>query len=162
MNARTLLPLTIALCAAFLGGCKAPAPPAQWVSAQVDAGNERLLFEVTELALRKKTFPVGAGLDPAKLSATSGWRISLAPFKGKGVREQAIVQYTREKEPGRYKAEVRVKRERNEDLVRPMDLTYAQWEPDPDDAEMARVILHFIEALLSTGGEVLRKAPNAQ
>lgn len=162
MKAGALLSLAIALCVGFLGGCKSFESPPQWVSARVDAGNERLLFEVTELALRKKSFPVGAGLDPARLTATSGWRISLAPFKGKGIREQAIVQYTREKEPGRFKAEVRVKRERNEDLVRPMDLTYAQWEPDPDDAEMARVILHFIEALLSTGGEVLQKAPNAR
>ena len=67
------------------------------------------------------------------------------------------MQFTRETQPGRYKAEVRVKRERNEDLVRPMDLTYAQWEAEPDDVERARVVLHFIEALLSTGEEALGK-----
>ena len=123
----------------------------------VAAGPSDARAACAELALRKTSFPVGAGLDPARLTATSGWKISLAPFKGKGFREQAVVQFTRETQPGRYKAEVRVKRERNEDLVRPMDLTYAQWEAEPDDVERARVVLHFIEALLSTGEEALGK-----
>lgn len=161
MTLRTLFLWPILLLLLAAAGCKAPAPPAQWVSARVQAGNERLLFEVTELAFRKRSFPVGAGLDPARLTATSGWRVSLAPFKGKGRRDQAVVQFTREKEPGRYKAEVRVRRERNEDIVRPMDLTYADWEADQDDVEAARVVLQFIVSLLSTGGEVLESKPSA-
>ncbi|MBK7876341.1 MAG: hypothetical protein IPJ77_11395 [Planctomycetes bacterium] len=159
MNHRTLLGLVCVLFLGFAASCAATAPAPQWVSSRVAAGNERLLLEVTELALRKTSFPVGAGLDPAHLTATSGWKISLAPFKGKGFREQAVVQFTREAGNGRYKAEVRVKRERNEDLVRPMDLTYAQWESEPDNVERARVVLHFIEALLSTGDEVVPKGP---
>ncbi|MFO1011757.1 MAG: hypothetical protein U1F29_16975 [Planctomycetota bacterium] len=157
MNLRASILLLVPLFLCFASGCAATAPEPQWVASRVQAGNERLLLEVTELALRKTSFPVGAGLDPARLTATSGWKISLAPFKGKGFREQAVVQFTRETQPGRYKAEVRVKRERNEDLVRPMDLTYAQWEAEPDDVERARVVLHFIEALLSTGEEALGK-----
>lgn len=156
MNVRALFVWPMLLLFLAAAGCKAPAPTPQWASARVQSGNERLLFEVTELAFKKRGFPVGAGLDPAKLTASSGWRISLAPFKGKGRREQAVVQFSREKEPGRYKVEVRVRRERNEDIVRPMDLTYADWEADQDDLESARVVLQFIVSLLSTGGEVLQ------
>ena len=39
-----------------------------------------------------------------------------------------------------------------------MDLTYAQWESDPDNVERANVLLHFIQALLHTGDEVLAPA----
>lgn len=155
MNLRALVSIVASAVLFFVASCASTGPAPQWVSSRVSAGNERLLLEVTELALRKTSFPVGAGLDPARLTATSGWKISLAPFKGKGFREQAVVQFTRETAPGRYKAEVRVKREKNEDLVRPMDLTYAQWEGEPDNVERARVLLHFIEALLSTGDEAV-------
>ena len=159
---KLVLALAILLATIFvLGGCASSEPKGEWVSTKVQAGNERLLLEVTELALRKTGFPVGAGLDPAHLTATSGWKISLAPFKGKGWREQAIVKYTREK-PGHFGVDVRVRRDRNEDLVRPMDLTYADWEPDPDNTERARVILHFIQSLLSSGDEVLQKPRAAQ
>jgi hypothetical protein len=142
---------------ALLAGCASSQPDPQWIGARVQAGNERLLLDVTEIALRKTGFPVGAGLDPANLTATSGWKIALEPFKGKGTREQAIVKYSRAKPPGTFHVEVRVRRERNDDLVKPMDLTYAEWEPEADDAERARVVLHFVESLLSTGEEVLRK-----
>jgi hypothetical protein len=144
---------------ALLSGCVGPSHSPQWVSAKVSVGNERLLLEVTDLALRKTGFPVGAGLDSAKLVATSGWKISLAPFKGEGYREQATVKYSAEGQ-GKYKAEVRVQRDRNEDIVHPLDLTYAEWESDPDDVEKARVLLGFIQSLLSTGNEVLKGTPH--
>lgn len=161
MNAIVKLVAAFLVLAGLCASCGSTAPRPEWVSTKVEAGNERLLLEVTELALRKTGFPVGAGLDPANLSATSGWKISLAPFKGKGYREQAIVKYTRVA-PGKFGVDVRVRRERNEDLVRPMDLTYAEWEPDPDNAERARVVLHFVQSLLSTGEEVLQKPRSAQ
>jgi hypothetical protein len=145
----------VVLAFGLFAGCASTAPEPQWQTARVRAGNERLLLEVTEMALRKTGFPVGAGLDPANLSATSGWKISLAPFKGDGYREQAVVRFTREG-GGSFKAEARVRRERNDDVVKPMDLTYAQWEPEPDDVERARVLLRFVQSLLSTGDEVVR------
>lgn len=155
--------LAFGLVLAVLGlcpACTSTAPPPQWMSARVTAGHERLLLEVTELALRKTGFPIGAGLDPAHLSATSGWKTSLHPFKGKGQREQAIVQFTREPEK-RFKVDVRVRRETNEDIAKPMDLSYAQWEAAPDNVEVARVVLRFIQSLLSTGDEVLQKPGQA-
>jgi hypothetical protein len=148
--------------ASLLAGCKSGAPEGQWVSARVSAGHERLLLEVTELALRKSGFPVGAGLDPARLTATSGWKNSLAPFKGKGYREQATVKFTRQPEKQRYQVDVRVARETNEDIARPMDLSYAQWESAADNVELARIVLRFIQGLLSTGEEVLQKPGRAQ
>jgi hypothetical protein len=159
MNLRTSLVCLVLAFTALSSGC-ATSAPAQWQSAPVTVGNERLLLEVTEIALRKVSFPVGAGLDPTHLRATSGWKISLAPFKGKGWREQATVQYTRESD-GKYVAAVRVERQRNDDIVRPMDLTYAQWESDPDNVERAGVLLHFIQSLLHTGDEVLAPAVQA-
>jgi hypothetical protein len=151
--------LVLAL-AACLTGCKTSGSEGQWVSAKVSAGHERLLLEVTELALRKSGFPVGAGLDPAHLMATSGWKNSLAPFKGKGYREQATVKFEREQDR-KYRVDVRVKRETNEDIARPMDLSYAQWESAADNAELARIVLRFIQGLLSTGEEVLAKPGQA-
>ncbi len=150
----------LALLACVLSACLAAPPKAQWQTATVRSGNERLLLEVTEIALRKTGFPVGAGLDPAHLTATSGWKISLAPFKGEGYREQAMVQFTREGD-GKFKAQTRVRKERNDDVVHPMDLTYAQWEPDEDNMERARVLLRFVQSLLSTGDEALRASRGA-
>lgn len=156
---KLLLGVCVLLALFAESGCST-APPAQWVSAAVVAGNERLLLEVTDMALRKTGFPVGAGLDPAHLTATSGWKISLAPFKSKGWREQATVQYTR-LDGQRFKAEVRVKRETNEDMTHPMDLSYAQWEDGADNVDRARVVLRFIQSLLSTGDEVLQPVRSA-
>jgi hypothetical protein len=157
MNALRRRALASWTCLALLAGCASSQAQPQWISAHVEAGNERLLLDVTEIALRKTGFPVGAGLDPANLTATSGWKIALEPFKGKGSREQAIVKYARAQRPGTFKCEVRVRRERNDDVVKPMDLTYAEWESEADDVERARVVLHFVQSLLSTGEEVLRK-----
>lgn len=158
MNPRDLITavLLVLACAPLGAGC-ATSQPAQWQSADVAIESERLLLEVTEEALRKVDFPVGAGLDPVHLRATSGWKISLAPFKGKGWRERATVQYTRQG-AGKYRAAVRIERQRNDDIVRPTDLTYAQWEDDPDDVERARVLLRFIQSMLHTGDEVLAPA----
>lgn len=159
MNLRASFVCLVLALAALVSGCATTNPP-QWQSASVAVGNERLLLEITEIALRKTGFPVGAGLDPTQLRATSGWKISLAPFKGKGWRERATVQYHRETS-GKYRAAVRVERERNDDIVRPMDLTYAQWESDPDNTERAGVLLHFVQALLHTGDEVLEPAKSS-
>lgn len=150
----------LALSSCVFPACSATPPAAQWQVARVQSGNERLLLEVTEIALRKTGFPIGAGLDPAHLTATSGWKISLAPFKGEGYREQAVVQFTREGN-GRFKAQTRVRKERNDDVVHPMDLTYAQWEPAEDNVERARVLLRFVQSLLSTGDEALRASRNS-
>ena len=141
---RLFVPL--ALVVSLATGC-AIEPPAQWATGTVTASSERVLWQVTVLALEKTEFPVGSRMDPATLTAVSGWRISLAPFKGKGFREQCEVQYTA-KAPREYDVQVRVRREKNQDIVQPLDLTYAEWEADEDDVERAGVVLQYIKSLL--------------
>jgi hypothetical protein len=148
-NARSRL--LLALVAIFsvvatLSGC-ASEPPAQWATGTVTASSERVLWQVTILALEKTDFPVGARLDPATLTATSGWKYSLAPFRGKGFREQCEVHYT-PTGPRDYDVQVRVRREKNMDIVQPLDVTYAQWEADADNPERAGVVLQYVKSLL--------------
>lgn len=139
----------LALLCLLLAGCQLPPPTPEWREDRVVASSERILWEVTVLALEKTGFPIGAKLDPGKLEATSGWMISLAPFRGKGFREQCEVRYTPESDR-EYKVAVRVRREKNDDLLHPLDLSYAEWVPEPDNADRARIVLQYIRAMLAT------------
>lgn len=141
-----LLPLSLA--GLLTTGC-ASEPPADWVMSSVTASSERVLWQVTVLALEKTEFPIGARMDPGTLTATSGWKYSLAPFRAKGYREQCEIQYAH-KGPREFDVRVRVKREKNMDIVQPLDITYAQWEPDADNAERAGVVLQYIKSLLGS------------
>ena len=132
--------------------CSLPPQPAEWKEDVVVASSERVLWEVTLLALEKTGFPIGAQLEPAKLYATSGWMISLAPFRGKGSREQCEIRYTPESETT-YRVEVRVRREKNDDLLHPLDLSYAEWVPEPDNPERAQIVLQYIRGMLGTSRE---------
>lgn len=134
------------LACALLQGCQSEPTP-NYATSTVTASSERVLWQVTILALEKSGFPIGARLDPSTLTATSGWLISLAPFRGKGFRAQCEVHYT-PKGPRDYDVQVRVRREKNMDIVQPLDLTYAQWEPDEDDIERAGVVLQYVKSLL--------------
>lgn len=147
-----LVPCLISLVSlALLAACASRPPPAEWRDGEIAAASENVLWEVTVIALEKEGYPVGAGLDPAEGRAVSGWRSSLAPFKGKGWRARAHVEYERAA-PGRYRLRVRVERELNQDGVRPLDPSYAEWEPAPDDVERANVLLQRIRSYL--GGEI--------
>lgn len=125
--------------------------PAQWVSATVEAPNEAVLWDLALLAMAQSDYPIGAGVDPAKRVALTGWRFSLAPFKGQGYRQRARLKLT-PKEDGRYEIALHVEKETNEDVVRPMELEYAKWEEAPDDLEAAQILLARIEARL--GGAI--------
>jgi len=146
--------LVLALLCAWLGllcfsGCATPRPAPKWVSGDVRAGSERVVWEATRMGLEKNDFPVGAGLDPAHMSAVSGWRHSLAPFRGKGFRERCYVNWTRVGED-HWHLEVRVERDRNDDISHPLDVSYADWQPDPDAEERARLVAQYIRSLLDT------------
>ena len=146
---RRLLALLCAwLCLLCSSGCSTPRPAPVWVSGDVAAASERVAWEATRLALEKNNFPVGAGLDPAHMLAVSGWRQSLAPFRGKGFRERCHIRYER-KSAGVYTVNLRVERERNDDIVKPLDLTYAEWKSEPDNPERARIVLQYIRSLLT-------------
>ena len=138
-----LLPLVLALVGA---ACQSgPKYPPDWKAREIEVPSDRLLWEVTVFALQKESFPVGSQMDPSTLVALSGWRYSLAPFRGQGFRERAEVRF-RPIGPRRYKVEVRVQKELNMDPVRPLDISYAEWEEAPDNAEAAQVLLQRIES----------------
>jgi hypothetical protein len=145
-RAARLLVLAAALLLSLSAGCATEAP-ANWVEGQVTASSDRVLWQVTVLALDKTGFPIGARMDPATLTAISGWKFSLAPFRSKGYREQCEVHYT-PKGSRQYDVHVRVRREKNMDIVQPLDVTYAQWEADDDNAERAGTVLQYIKSLL--------------
>ena len=154
--AARLAALVLGLALSLAPACKSSEPEPRWIRHEVEAGNDRLLLDVTGLALQKSGFPVGAGIDPGHLVAVSGWHHSLAPFRGKGWRAQCEIRYQR-LGPRRYAASIRVRREKNDDILRPLDLTYAKWIPDQDDTERARTVMQHIRSLLDTSFEVERR-----
>ncbi len=127
--------------------------PPQWVSTSASAPSDSVIWELALYAMQEQGFPIGAGADPSTMIATTGWRNSLAPFKGEGYRQRARLQLET-LEPGRFKISVQVEMETNEELARPMELQYAEWEPAPDDVNTAKILLSKIQARLGVPLEV--------
>lgn len=131
-----------------LAGCRSgPKHPPVWVTEEVTAPSERILWYCTHQAMVRQGFPIGSGFDPATRTATSGWHNDLHPFGRHGNRQRAVVQYV-PLGPRRYRADVRVEQEINEDITRPHDLSFAKWKKSPDDDQRARILLQTIRALL--------------
>ena len=137
-------------------GSLSTTPDPVWIAKEVGAGSEPLLMDCTALAIQKSGFPVGAGIDPGRLVAVSGWHISLAPFRRKGYREQCEVRYERVS-PGKYKCSIRVRHEMNDDILHPLDLTYAVWVAEADNVERARTVMQHIQSMLGPGVETAPK-----
>ncbi len=131
-------------------GTSGSSNPELWQTGEVTTASERILWEVTVLSLEKHGFPVGTGVDPTTMEATSGWRYNLAPFRGQGFRQRAIVRYE-SIGPGRYRVHARVEHQVNMDITRPLDARYAKWEQAQDDPAQAGVLLQRIKAWI--GGE---------
>lgn len=134
-------------------GCAGSRPDPQWLEAPVESVNENILWRVTVEALQKTGFPLGTGLDQSHLHAVSGWDTHLAPFRGDGFRERCTIELV-PKSGVVYEARVRVERERNMDIVHPLDLSYAEWEQDPDDTDRARLVLGYMKAMLGPAFEL--------
>jgi hypothetical protein len=107
-------------------------------------------------ALAKQKFPLGAGVDQNARVATSGWKNSLAPFKGKGYRQRARFRLE-PLEGGKYKLFVQVEKDTNEDIFRPMEIEYAKWEESADDVQTAKILISEIDARIGTALEVGEK-----
>lgn len=136
------------LCLCLLGcSSSEEGPDGEWLKAEVSVGSENFLLLICRNALNDQGFPVGAGLDADALTIVSGWRTQLAPFRGQGMRHRAHLRCT-ELEGDRWAVEVRVQSQVNMDIVRPTDLTYAEWEWRPDDQTQARVLLAQVRSLL--------------
>ncbi len=127
----------------------ASGPPAAWVPSAIPACSAMRLWEITRLAMEREGFVVlQRGFDPKTRTATSGWRKELHPFKGRGYRERVLVRYGAGAQAGTMKIGVRIEREINQNLSKPLDPEYADWGEAPDNTERAKVVLQYIRSLL--------------
>ncbi|MEQ1894630.1 MAG: hypothetical protein ABL998_18980 [Planctomycetota bacterium] len=135
-------------------GCKSVArqeaeeeKKAQWRSLEVAAPSDRMVWQLMLLALQSQGFPLAAGTDPGARQVESGWKTDLQPFRGEGTRSKATLKLA-PIEKGRWKLEARVRVEKNQNLVTPLDATRAEWEPTADDPMTAQVLLGHVRARL--------------
>jgi len=158
VNLRNVTGLAL-LCLVASTACQTgPKYKPAWTDAVVSAPSENVLWAVASQELQRMGYPLGSGAHPDQLVMTSAWKTELAPFKGDGFREKAQVRFTRQ-DNGQYKVEARVQRESNQDMVRPIDPSYAEWEEAPDNVDAARVLLQRIQARISEPLEVGRPKP---
>lgn len=149
---RRLLPLALL---ASLSSCGSFGPSPEWTPYEVTMVSDMRLWEVTRLAMEKSGFPVvHEGFEPKERIAISGWDMDLHPFKGRGFRERLHVRYERSAKAGKLVLSVRVEHETNQNLARPLDPGYAEWERGPDNTERARVVLQYMQGFLGTEFEV--------
>ncbi len=133
--------------------------PESWIPAEVPTASNMRLWEISRLAMEREGFPVvQQGFDPKTRIATSGWRMDLHPFKGRGFRERALVKYERGEKPGTLTLSVRVSQEINDNVSKPLDLEYAEWVPAPDNHEKSRVMLQYIRSMLGNQLDVGKAA----
>ena len=135
-----VLVLTLLSCACSSTG------KVHWVSEELAAPNEDILWDAAMLSLSKAGYPVGSGANPGERKIVTGWLKSNEPFKGRGFRRQATLTYQLV-DGSNYVVNVRSKRERN-DSFRPLSPGHAKWVPDDDDLQHARLVLQYLKSTL--------------
>jgi hypothetical protein len=148
-----LLSLLLAACTSVARREALDAKQARWTALEVAAPSDRVLWQLTLLALQNQGYPLASGSDPGARQVESGWKTELQPFRGEGQRRRAVVKLT-PLAPGRWKLEARVKCEHNQNLVSPLDPVRAEWERAPDDEAAAKILLQHISARLRPELEV--------
>lgn len=145
----TSAPFVAALAFALAGAaCQMSSEqPPLWQTGEMEVPSENVVWTVAGQELQRMGFPLGSDANPINLRMETGWKTSLAPFRGQGYRERAELQLTR-LEGGRYRVEVRVAHEANNDLASPLDGSRAKWEATPDNVEAAQILLQRIRARL--------------
>jgi hypothetical protein len=139
---RLLVPLLLLACA-----CRS-APPAEWIEGEIPGPSDRVLAEVVRLAMEAQGFHVVVrGFDPVERVASSVWEPDLHPFSGEGFRERAKVRYE-PVSPGLILLGVRVERQINKNIARPLELDHADWKEGWDNPVRARAILQYIRSTL--------------
>lgn len=143
--------LSIALSTA-LAACSSTGsePDPVWIEDTVQAPSETVLWQATLSNLWRLGFPVGSQANPSTLTIETGWKTQLSPFRGKGYRLMADIRFERvepelEAGPG-WDIDVRVKKQVNMSLVKPLNVQYADWEWQPDDEWEAAILLRHILA----------------
>ena len=134
---------------AFCASCASnkAEPAGDWQIAEIESPSDRVLWKISLQALQKMGYPLGAGMDPGEMHVESGWKVDLHPFSGRGQRTLAVLDM-RPKESGVWTVEARVKRQLNEELARPLDPRFADWQWDADDTDSARILLQHIRSAL--------------
>jgi len=127
---------------------------AHWKTAEVSAPSDRMLWQLSLLALQSQGFPLAAGTDPGARQVESGWKTDLQPFRGDGKRKRATVRLT-PLEKGRWKVEARVQVEKNQNLVSPLDASRAEWQGTSDDESGAQILLQHIQSRLRPELEIV-------
>lgn len=145
----TLRLLMAALLAVALGACSSlyRRVQPQWVEADLPAGSQKVLFEVAHLSLDKAGFDVGVGADPAGHKLSSNWYVSESPFRGKGYRERATLEYSEAETDGEFHVRVRIEREVN-NSPRPLSAEHREWEQDQDNVARANHVLQYMRIYL--------------
>lgn len=131
--------------------------PAVWVERELPLRSEVVLWQFSLAALRSAEYPVGLGADPSERRIESGWKTDLQPFRGEGTRERATIRFEPSEEG--FLVSVRVERDINQDILRPLDRSYAKWEPSPDNEARANYLLQQIESRLETPFELGEDKP---
>lgn len=125
--------------------------PAEWSPAEVPLCSPQRLWEISRMAMERDGLVVlNQSFDPRTRTLVSAWDKELHPFKGHGYRERAHVRYEAGTEPGMLLLSVRVEREINENLAKPLDPQYAKWTEGPDNPERARILLQYMHSLLGS------------
>ena len=125
----------------------------RWTEGTVKCNSESVLYDVIHLSLENASYPVGMGADSGARQIVSGWFRSGAPFKGKGYRQRATVEYTpvaNAETRGEFSIRVRVQREINESF-RPLDPRYADWKEAEDNPQEGERVLQYIRSFLADG-----------
>ena len=120
---------------------------ARWHSIEVAAPSDRVVWQLSLLALQTQGYPLAAGTDPGAGEIETGWKTDLQPFRGEGQRRRAILRIA-PIEKGRWKLEARIRVEENKNLVTPLDPVRAEWKPAADDELAARTLLQHVRTRL--------------
>lgn len=139
----------LALCLGAACTSTASGEDGEWVEADLAIPSERVLRQISVLAMERNGFPPGTPDANEPTTIVSGWKIDLQPFKSRGTREKAYVAYE-DLGSGKFHVYVRVAKDTNEELAKPLELEQAQWESAADDQEMASRILRYMQTMLGS------------
>ena len=152
---KLIQPLVLVLVAGLPAACTSVARQeeldsreARWSTIEVGAPSDRVVWQLSLLALQSQGYPLAAGTDTGARAIQSGWKTDLQPFRGEGQRRRAMVKLA-PLEKGRWKLEARVQVEENKNLVTPLDPSRAEWKPAADDELAARTLLQHVRARLA-------------
>ncbi len=155
MKIKSLAPALLLLLVPAISACVS-VNTAIPVERTVSAKTEFELWQALRIAVDLSDYPVGTGADSGKREILSGWKLDLAPYKGKGFRTRVIARYERSDAPASsdplvaFDVTIRVEKDTNESY-RSLDPAYADWKGAPDDVVAAKTIMQRLESLLGSG-----------